>query len=199
LFMYIINEYRTRKDYSRSNILLSGLIGSLLLISCHGPLAKKPHTASMSDSREARAHDARGAAVARTKAEVEDVLWLDAKTGSLVDYTARVAAMRAIGLSGCPSDFKAAYTDHILAWEQAAVLQRRFADLTGDSDDPSRTSPPPPLSSWIKPGVWPTLQRWREDLELRMLSARAHDRVHATFSTVKLIAKKYGAKAPVEY
>jgi hypothetical protein len=123
------------------------------------------------------------------KTAIERALHEDALTGHepSLDHT---AAMRQVDLSGCPEDFRAAYTNHIQAWEQAGKVHQAIVDLNNNGD----------LAAAAKEVFGPSAAAWssREQAasELGRLQKAASDEIHTTFLKVEAIAGKYGAQVP---
>lgn len=66
---------------------------------------------------------------------IERVLQLDAKAGNGASTVSDVVAqMRAIDLSGCPEEFRAAYLGHIHAWEEMVIVEQAFSAYDAESN-----------------------------------------------------------------
>jgi hypothetical protein len=123
------------------------------------------------------------------KSAIERALHEDALTGHepSLDHT---AAMQKVDLSGCPEDFRVAYTNHIQAWDQAGKVHQAIVDLNNNGD----------LAATAKEVFGPDAAPWssREQAasELTRLQKAASDDIHATFLKVGAVATKYGAQVP---
>jgi hypothetical protein len=123
------------------------------------------------------------------KSAIERALQQDALTGHepSLDHT---AAMRKVDLSGVPDDYRAAYADHIRAWEQAGKVHQSIVDLNNNGD----------LAAAAKEVFGPDAAPWssREQAvsELTRLQQAASDDIHSTWARVEQVAGKYGAQVP---
>lgn len=65
---------------------------------------------------------------------IERVIRADLATEPYGETTDRPAAMRAISMLGCPSEFQVAYVEHIQAWEKSVRIKAALRQLdTGDN------------------------------------------------------------------
>jgi hypothetical protein len=123
------------------------------------------------------------------KSAIERALQQDALTGHepSLDHT---AAMHKVDLSGCPEDFRAAYANHIQAWEEAGKVHQAIVDLNNNGD----------LAATAKEVFGPDAAPWssREQAasELTRLQKAASDDIHSTWAKVEQVAAKYGAQVP---
>mgnify|MGYP006205502819 CR=1 FL=1 len=127
---------------------------------------------------------------------IESVLLADARTESHGNSTSRVAAMRAIDVSGAPRDFQAAYLEHIFAWERFLRARSAWTRLTTDEE------------TWavvIGGGVCAALGCERNPIESRLeaeerLQAemnQARALISSTYEDVQRIAVQHGANLGV--
>lgn len=126
---------------------------------------------------------------------IEKVLKQDSVTSdnatSIADVVKR---MRAIDLSSCPNDFKAAYVEHIHAWESAASIESEVQMFSERYNSSSGL-----LESFLRGAMF--------DFGMVGEAGAAYDRLVAhqqqvsadiqrTFHDVENIAIKFGAQLP---
>ena len=70
----------------------------------------------------------------RSVAAIERVLQADKGTSQATSVAEVVSRMRAIDMTDCPNDFKAAYLAHIHAWESMAIVERKAIALKNESE-----------------------------------------------------------------
>ena len=174
------------------NSLIAGLMAPLLLFAACNLQTSAQTEAARTHAAEARAEQDRAAA-ARTRTAIEGVLAADARTGSIDDYASRLAAMRAIDLTQCPSDFSTAYLDHIFAWERAERIQQSIVALNSD-DSRAAALAGSFLTGLLRLEGTPLLDHLREDARLNALAADAHEQIRVTFEKVERSATAYGAR-----
>lgn len=106
-----------------------------------------------------------------------------------------VARMRAIDLTGCPNDFKAAYVTHIHAWELMADVQREAAAHRADSESGSAM-----VEALIRGFMGDPFGKANEfataENQLQWSYQTAQQQIRATFQRVEELAVTHGANLP---
>jgi ABC-type transport system involved in cytochrome bd biosynthesis fused ATPase/permease subunit len=130
-----------------------------------------------------------GCKSANYKASIERALHEDALTGheATLDHT---AAMQQVDMSGCPDDFRAAYADHIKAWEQAGKVHQAIVDLNNNGTLEAAAI------TVFGPHAAPWASREQAASELDRLQKAASNEIHTTWARVTAVAQKYGAQVP---
>jgi ABC-type transport system involved in cytochrome bd biosynthesis fused ATPase/permease subunit len=132
---------------------------------------------------------ATGCQSASYKTAIEKALHEDALTGheASLDHT---AAMQQVDMSGCPDDFRAAYANHIKAWEQAGKVHQAIVDLNNGGTLAAAAA------DVFGPNATPWSSREQAASELDRLQKAASNEIHTTFARVTTVAQKYGATVP---
>jgi hypothetical protein len=123
------------------------------------------------------------------KSAIERALQQDALTGHepSLDHT---AAMRKVDLTGVPDDYRAAYENHIQAWDQAGKVHQAIVDLNNNVDLATATA------AVFGPNATPWSSREQAASELDRMQKAASDDIHSTWARVEQVAGKYGATVP---
>ncbi len=177
----------------RKLALVAGLALPLALTAaCNAPA---PTSATDATAAAVAHQQAQKAEAERIAGAVENVLQADAQTASITDDTRHAQAMRAIDTSACPSDFRAAYLDHIFAWERYAKVTKAIADLNSE-DSVNVTLAFSALTALLGGSGTPILDHIHAAERLDELKAEASGQIHTTFERVQVVATAYGATLP---
>lgn len=176
----------------RKLALVAGLVLPLALAACDR--SSQDGSAAATAAAEAQ-QQARQAEAERIAGAIEAVLTSDTATASIVDDTRHAATMRTIDTSACPADFRAAYLDHVFAWERYAKVQKAIADLNSD-DSVGVTLAFSALNGLLGGGGTPILDHIHASQRLNELRDEASAQVRATYERVQVLATGYGAALP---
>lgn len=177
----------------RRFVLAAGVALPLALTAACNSAA--PGATSDAAASVAAQQQAQKAEAERVAGAIEAALHADAQTGSISDDTQRAQAMRAIDTSACPPDFRAAYLDHIFAWERYAKVTKAISDLNSD-DSVNVTLALSALTALLGGSGTPILDHIQAAERLDELKAEANGQIRATFERVQVVATGYGATLP---
>jgi hypothetical protein len=126
------------------------------------------------------------------KTAIEKALHEDALTGHepTLDHAAE---MRNVDLTGCPEDFRTAYTNHIHAWDDAAKAHQAVEELNSESDAATAAVA---LGKIFGTDASAWSDRDQAVVVVTRLQKAASDAIHSTWATVQQVAAKYGAQVP---
>lgn len=128
-------------------------------------------------------------------ANITALLQADHDISGSGDYTEYSTAMRKLNLSGCPTDFAAAYVDHIHAWEEAGLIQRAQKQLNSD-ENIKATIVASVLADLLGADAAPIHDAAEAEAELKKGMENALLKVRETFNKVEHLAANYGATLP---
>lgn len=175
----------------RSVLLIAGLMLPLALTAACGRVG--PDSSAIEAAQAKLESDQ--AEAARVAAAVQTAMQADAATASIANDSQHAAAMRAIDTSTCPPEFRAAYLEHIFAWERYAKIQRAIADLNSD-DSVGVTVALSALNGLLGGRGTPILDHIQAAQQLETLREEARDQIHTTFERVEVVATGFGAPLP---
>lgn len=128
---------------------------------------------------------------------IEQVLKADSKTSEGATTVAEIAIrMRAIDLKGCPTEFVSAYIAHVHAWEEAATVEREFAEFSERYNSGNAF-----VEAFVRGIVFDfgmIGEASSAQSELRTKYQRANSQIQQTFHRVEEIAVELGATLPRE-
>jgi len=163
----------------RYALLVSVLLYGCCLLGCSS--LSKP---SEADQAKERVHN------------IERVLAADKGTSTGVKRVSEIVArMRAISLTGCPTEFSSAYVTHIHAWEEMAEVERDAIAF-----DANFNSNGAMVEAFVRGLMLDPFGKVREGTaeqnRLRGNYQRASTKIRETFHRVEEIAVTYGATLP---
>ena len=121
---------------------------------------------------------------------INTTLTADAATGTSTD-AARVQAMQAIDTTGCPTEFRTAYFDHIEAWKRAMQVESAWATLNSD-DNVKHTLILGWLAGILGVSATPIADHIDAENRLKELRAAASSQIADTYTVVRRVALTYG-------
>ena len=127
---------------------------------------------------------------------IEHVLQRDTTTTKGVKTVADIVVrMKTIDLSGCPNDFRAAYTTHIHAWELMAEVEKEAIAYKANFESAGAF-----VEAFIRGAMMDPFGKAKESYaakkELKANYQKASTQVRNTFHRVEEIAVSYGASLP---
>jgi len=195
-------------------IFTVAVLGMFLAVSACGPSEqeKQAQAAQLAAQQAAeQAKQAQAAELAKQQAEQERIAQQQAAYKTAIEtvlkanaglsstsgqsQTAHAQAMRAIDLTACPTDFAAAYTTHIQAWERAGNIQKSLGELKSDANV-TRTVAESILGDITGSKQKPIGQAVALNKRLTVQHAEANTQITETFNEVERIAVTYGATVP---
>ena len=167
-------------------LVLASLIFFVRFLGCHN---------SGSDSAGSSITEQPLSKAELSKAAIEKVLKLDRFTGFEAESATNVIyKMRQIDLGKCPSDFRAAYVQHIHAWEELVSLEQEVKLING-----RMTAVPTVLESFIRGFVFDFSMLFEANDQAGELQQRfiaGAEKVRDSFQKVEKIAVGYGVMLP---
>lgn len=142
--------------------------------------------------------------IARQKnaASIETVLQEDSTVAIAAENrgnnTAISKAMRQIDITSCPTDFQAAYVDHIHAWEDSGKIQTAWNKLESD-DNINDVLLRSILEDVVGSDATPIKDAVDAEKFLKEAKIEASAKISETFKQVEHIAATYGAKLPQKF
>lgn len=126
-------------------------------------------------------------------ANIERVLQEDSETNNGATSIGQVVSrMKAIDMSGCPNDFKAAYLAHIHAWEAGVELEKEAITLKADSESAGAF-----VESFVRGFLGDPLGKYNEvsaaHSQLQRKARSVDDQVKQTYHRVEELAVAHGA------
>jgi hypothetical protein len=132
------------------------------------------------------------------KEAIETALKTDDITSAIEYYRDRVAAMQQIDTSKCPSDYRAAYVEHIFAWKYAADVQDAVIEFKKSTDMNGVVASGVIMAVLGGDGSAPLRDVMTVAAKLEEKGGEAHKRIQDSFQKVEQIAVSYGAALPKE-
>lgn len=130
------------------------------------------------------------------KNAIESALREDANTSHVSNFADRAEVMRGIDVSKCPPEYRAAYIDHIYAWQYAAKVQAAWNQLESDRNV-AGTIIAALIDQAVDGSGKADIQNLADQEEqLKRLRAVASQQISDTFQKVERIAALYGASLP---
>lgn len=124
------------------------------------------------------------------KSAIQKAIHEDTLTGHAATMD-HVNAMRNVDLSDCPEDFRTAYSHHIHAWEEAAVVQQAKTKLDNEEDGAALGGL---LAAMFGSDDTPWADHQQAEQEVSQLSRKANGDIHSTWHEVEDAARKYGVQ-----
>lgn len=124
------------------------------------------------------------------EAAIEKAIHEDALTGHAPTFD-HTNAMRRVDLSGCPQDFREAYSKHIHAWEEVAAVQQARTKLNDEEDAAAVAGV---LATIFGSDATPWGDHVQAVQEVNRLEAVARGDVATTWQEVEDVARKYGVQ-----
>jgi flagellar basal body-associated protein FliL len=169
-----------------------GLIAVFLLLVVIGMIVGGNSSSDGSSGQQAQ--EARQQAQIRSA--IETVLQQDAGTTTGVNSVAEVVnRMRAIDMSGCPNDFRAAYLGNIHAWEAMADVEQQAIQLKKEGDSSGAY-----VEAFVRGFMGDPFGKVKDEMQaqnqLQQNANSAKQQIQQTFNQVEEIAVAYGANLP---
>jgi len=133
---------------------------------------------------------------AQIRSAIETVLQQNAGTTTGVNSVAEVVnRMRAIDMSRCPNDFRAAYLGNIHAWEAMAVVEQQAKQFADENNSVGTYVEAFVRGMMMDPfGKANEIKQAQNQLQQDFNSAE--QQIRQTFNQVEEIAVAYGANLP---